>query len=203
MKTRTQPRIRRGFSLIEILLALAILSIGVLSILPIFPLGIETYRKSRDMTILATLTRTKVAQLLYELSDPNMGTKADPRKIINERYLKHDRAFARYMSEKNSKDRWVGPVYESEVYPFEETDRYYWQYTVIDVGTAGPMKIGRMGVKGVLFQVEFKVYTKEQIAEKKTPLDLSLVKKEEMERPSLRQVFLVHNPYPALKYGKK
>lgn len=189
----------RGFSLIEVLAAMAILSIGLLSILAIFPVGIQSYREARDKTLLANHVRTKVQQLLYELSDPNMSGSGDPSKIIATRYLRHDQAFARYMSEK----KWSGPVYESEVYPFEESDRYFWQYVVDDIGMAGDTKIGVNGVKGVFFQVEFKVYTRDQIADKKTPLDLSLVKPDQINKPFLRQVFRVHNPYPAIKYGAK
>lgn len=196
---RTTTRRSSGFSLIEVLAAMAILSIGLLSILSIFPVGMNSYREARDKTILANLVRSKVNQLMYELSDPNMAGKGDPSAIIAARYLKHDRAFARYMAEK----KWSGPVYDSEVYPFEDNDKYYWQYTVYDIGMEGDTKIGAHGVKGVFFQVEFKVYTKDQIAEKKTPLDLSLVKEDQKDKPFLRQVFRVHNPYPAVKYGEK
>ena len=63
--------------------------------------------------------------------------------------------------------------------------------------------LGADGVKGVFFQVEFKVYLKEQIDQEKTPLLLSVVKEDDREKPFLRQVFRVHNPYPALKYGEK
>ena len=199
MQRRKKPAICGGFSLIEILAAMAVLAIGLLSILAIFPVGMESYRKARDQTILANLVRSKVNQLLYELSDPNMSGKGNPSKIIAQRYLKHDRAFARYMADK----KWSGPVYESEVYPFEETDKYYWQYSVTDIGMKGDSKIGRRGVRGVFFQVEFKVYTRDQIAERKTPLDLSIVKEDDKDNPFLRQVFRVHNPYPSVKYGKK
>ena len=187
----------KGFSLIEILAAMMILSIGLLGILSIFPVGMKSYRDARDQTILANLVRSKISQLQYELTDP-IG-KGNPSKIISSKYLKHNRAFARYMDEK----KWAGPVYESEVYPFEENDKYFWQYDVSDIGMKGDTKIGKRGVKGVFFQVEFKVFTRDQIEEKKTPLDLSIVKKTETANPFLRQVFRLHNPYPARKYGKK
>ncbi len=187
----------KGFSLIEILAAMMILSIGLLGILSIFPVGMKSYREARDQTILANLVRSKISQLQYELTDP-IG-KGSPSKIISKNYLKHDRAFARYMGEK----KWAGAVYESEVYPFEETDKYFWQYDVSDIGMRGDTKIGKKGVKGVFFQVEFKVFTRDQIEEKKTPLDLSIVKSSETDTPFLRQVFRLHNPYPARKYGKK
>lgn len=200
MKTGLFKKIQRGFSLIEILAAMAILSIGLLAILTVFPVGLRSYQEARDQTLLANLVRSKVHDLLYQLSDPNMGGKGNPSKIIATRYLQNDRAFAQYMSEK----KWAGPVIESEVYPFEEgNNRYYWQYTVDDIGVKGDTKIGKKGVKGVFFQVEFKVYTREQISEAKTPLEKSKVKDNEKERPTLRQVFRVHNPYPAIKYGNK
>ncbi|NLF38844.1 prepilin-type N-terminal cleavage/methylation domain-containing protein, partial [bacterium] len=148
----------RGFSLIEILLALAILAIGLLSILAVFPAGLKSYQKSRDQTMLATLVRTKVNQLMYGLSDPNLGSKQDQATAVEAHYLRAGQAFARYFEDTgDTRKRWSGPVYESQVYPFEESERYYWQYVVTDAGIAGPMRIGRSGVKGVLFQVEFKV----------------------------------------------
>ncbi len=199
MVSKIKKSVCRGFSLIEILAAMVVLAIGLLSILSIFPVGMDSFKTARDQTILANLVRTKVNQLLYELSDPNMSGTGDPSKIIARRYLKHDRAFARYMSDK----KWSGPVYESEVYPFEDNDKYFWQYSVDDIGKRGDSKIGKRGVKGVFFQVEFKVYTRSQIAEKRTPLDLSIVKETEKNLPFMRQVFRVHNPYPSIKYGKK
>jgi len=194
--------LRRGFSLIEILASIAILSIGLLSILAIFPVGVDSFRKARNDTILANLVRSKVNELMYELSDPNMSGTDDPSKVIAARYLKHDRAFAHYMNYKEDKT-WAGPVYESEVYPFENNPRYFWQYTVTDIGISGDTKIGKTGTKGVFFQVEFKVYQKDQIETENVPLDFSIVKESEMNKPILRQVFRVHNPYPATKYGQK
>ena len=200
MKTGRLNKIIRGFSLIEILAAMAILSIGLLAILTVFPVGMASYQEARDQTLLANLVRSKVHDLLYQLSDPNMGGKGDQSQIIATRYLMHDRAFAQYMAEK----KWAGPVIDSAVYPFEESNnRYFWQYTVDDIGMRGDTKIGKNGVKGVFFQVEFKVYTREQIKEARTPLETSTVKDDEKDKPALRQVFRVHNPYPAIRYGKK
>jgi len=194
----------RGFSLIEILAAMAILTIGLLSILAIFPVGVDSYRKARNDTILANLVRSKVNELLYILSDPNMEKgKYDPSKIIAQKYLRHDRAFAQYFDDSDKDKRWAGAVYDSEVYQFEDNPDYFWQYSVFDIGISGDTKIGKRGTKGVFFQVEFKVYQKDQIETENVPLDLSIVKEEQKDKPILRQVFRVHNPYPATKYGKK
>ena len=192
-------RDRKGFSLIEVLAAMAILSIGLLCILAIFPWGMKCYQEARDKTLLANMVRAQVSRLNYELSDPEMTGLKDKSEIVRRRYLDHDKNFARYMSDK----KWSGPVLESEVYPFEDSTKYYWQYMVTDIGQSGDTKIGDKGVKGVFFQVEFKVYLKDQIESEKTPLALSIVKKDDREKPFLRQVFRVHNPYPALKYGEK
>jgi len=189
---------RNGFSLIEVLAAMAILSIGLLCILAIFPVGMRYYNEARDKTFLANMVRTKVNELQYELSDPEMTGLKDQSEIVRRKYLQNDKAFARYMGDQ----KWSGPVLESEVYPFEKTTKYYWQYMVTDIGMSGDTKIGN-GVKGVFFQVEFKVYTRDQILEPRTPLDLSKVKDDQSTKPFLRQVFRVHNPYPAMKYGEK
>lgn len=178
---------------------MAILSVGLLAILAVFPVGMQSYREARDQTILANLVRSKVHELLYQLSDPTMGGSGDPSSIIAQRYLRHDRAFAQYMADR----RWAGPVYESQVFPFEENDRYYWQYTVTDIGAQGDSRIGPRGVRGVFFQIEFKVYSADQIEDRRTPLDLSVVREDQIEMPIMRQVFRVHNPYPATAHGRR
>lgn len=188
-----------GFSLIEIMAALAILAIGMSSIMAVFPAGMESFRKARDNTVLANLMRSKVSELTYELSNP-MG-KGDPSVRIAQHYLKADAAFARYMSEDGKKRR-SGPVLVSDAYPFEQNNRYFWQYTVHDIGREGDTKIGEKGVKGVFFQIEMNVYDRSQIQEEKEPLDYSIVKEDQLNKPILRQIFRVHNPYPALKYGQ-
>lgn len=189
-----------GFSLIEIMAALAILAIGMSSIMAVFPAGMESFRKARDNTVLANLMRSKVSELTYELSNP-IG-KGDPSVRIAQHYLKADTAFARYMSEDDKGKRRSGPVMVSDAYPFEQNSRYYWQYTVHDIGRDGDTKIGEKGVKGVFFQIEMNVYERSQIKEENEPLDYSVVKEDQINKPILRQIFRVHNPYPAKKYGK-
>jgi len=190
-----------GFSLIEIMAALAILAIGMSSIMAVFPAGMESFRKARDNTVLANLMRSKVSELTYELSNP-IG-KGDPSVRIAQHYLKADTAFARYMSEDDSKKRVSRPlIVNSEAYPFEQNGRYFWQYTVHDIGREGDTKIGEKGVKGVFYQIEMNVYDRSQMEEEKEPLEFSIVKPDQINKPILRQIFRVHNPYPAVKYGQ-
>lgn len=189
-----------GFSLIEIMAALAILSIGMSSIMAVFPAGMESFRKARDNTVLANLMRSKVSELTYELGSP-VG-RGDNATRIAQHYLKADTAFARYMSEDDKNKRVSHPVVVSEVYPFEQNPRYYWQYTVHDIGREGDTKIGEKGVKGVFFQIEMNVYDRSQIKEDMVPLEHSIVKEDQVNKPILRQIFRVHNPYPAINYGK-
>ncbi|MBO7448681.1 type II secretion system protein [bacterium] len=189
-----------GFSLIEIMAALAILSIGMSSIMAVFPAGMESFRKARDNTVLANLMRSKVSELTYELGSP-IG-RGDNASRIAKYYLKADTAFARYMSEDDKSKRASSPVMVSEVYPFEQNPRYFWQYTVHDIGREGDTKIGEKGVKGVFFQIEMNVYDRSQIQEELVPLDHSRVKEDQVNKPILRQIFRVHNPYPAITYGK-
>ncbi|MBR5946455.1 hypothetical protein IKZ80_05160, partial [bacterium] len=144
--------------------------------------------------------RSKVSELTYELGSP-MG-RGDNASRIAKHYLKADTAFARYMSEDDKSKRTSSPVMVSEVYPFEQNPRYFWQYTVHDIGREGDTKIGEKGVKGVFFQIEMNVYDRSQIQEELVPLDHSRVKEDQVNKPILRQIFRVHNPYPAITYGK-
>ena len=110
-----------GFSLIEIMAALAILSIGMSSIMAVFPAGMESFRKARDNTVLANLMRSKVSELTYELGSP-IG-RGDNASRIAKYYLKADTAFARYMSDQDRRERRQGrllPNRDERLRPFPD-----------------------------------------------------------------------------------
>lgn len=56
----------RGFTLVEMVAALAIFSIGILGILALFPVGIEANKRAADLTTAATLGQLKMTELLYD-----------------------------------------------------------------------------------------------------------------------------------------
>ena len=67
------PR-RRGFSLIEVLLAVAILGIGVISIAALFPAGIAQQRQSVDDVLGPTIANNAMSILRTKLSQKDFGT---------------------------------------------------------------------------------------------------------------------------------
>ncbi len=78
---RTLPRRflrhRRGFSLAEMLLAIFILGIGVISVAAIFPAGISLQRQSNDDTIGPMVADSAMALLRSRLSQEDFGSFAD------------------------------------------------------------------------------------------------------------------------------
>lgn len=56
---------KRGFSLLEILIALAILIIGVVSIVNLFPIGLHASKRAMDFSSAAMLAQGKMAELIY------------------------------------------------------------------------------------------------------------------------------------------
>ncbi|MBR5945469.1 prepilin-type N-terminal cleavage/methylation domain-containing protein, partial [bacterium] len=62
-----------GFSLIEIMAALAILSIGMSSIMAVFPAGMESFRKARDNTVLANLMMVAGGLVFLFILSPRTG----------------------------------------------------------------------------------------------------------------------------------
>lgn len=56
---------RKGFSLLEILIALVILIVGVAAIVNVFPVGLHASKRAADFTSIAILTQAKMAELMY------------------------------------------------------------------------------------------------------------------------------------------
>ena len=74
---RSPARDRRGFSVVEVLVALAILGVGILGLANLFPLGSQNQMKDRLRTSAADLAQQKMEQLRIDLwsnSDLTDGT---------------------------------------------------------------------------------------------------------------------------------
>jgi prepilin-type N-terminal cleavage/methylation domain-containing protein len=54
-----------GFSLLEILIALAILVVGVAAIVNVFPVGLHASKRAADFTSAGILAQEKMAELMY------------------------------------------------------------------------------------------------------------------------------------------
>jgi len=65
---------RRGMSYVEVLGALVVLSFGLLSLIPLFALGVKVNASSRDLTMANTLAKEKLEQLIaYPSTDPRLA----------------------------------------------------------------------------------------------------------------------------------
>ena len=58
-------RSNTGFTLLEILIALAILVIGVAAVINLFPIGLHASKRAADFTMVAILGQEKIAELMY------------------------------------------------------------------------------------------------------------------------------------------
>lgn len=74
VRHRTAAARRRGFSLVEVLLAVFILGIGVISIAAIFPAGISLQRQSNDDTLGPAVAQNAMATLRSRLRQEDFGS---------------------------------------------------------------------------------------------------------------------------------
>jgi len=64
---------KRGFTLIEVVIALAILAVGLVGILSLFPIGFDAARRSVNSTQAALYSREKLEQV-KNAGFPSVGT---------------------------------------------------------------------------------------------------------------------------------
>jgi prepilin-type N-terminal cleavage/methylation domain-containing protein len=97
----------KGFSLLEILIALAILIVGVAAVINMFPIGLHASKRAADFTSAGILAQEKMAELMYlgydhidkgtsPLIHPNitgipdnMGTTKQPFPGLDNQYSWH------------------------------------------------------------------------------------------------------------------
>ena len=58
-------RSNSGFSLLEILIAIAILVVGVASVVNMFPVGLHAVKRAGDFTLAGILAQEKMAEVMY------------------------------------------------------------------------------------------------------------------------------------------
>ena len=71
---QTRVAVRRGFSLVEMLLAIFILGIGVISIAALFPACIALQRQAADDTIGPIVAKNALATIRSKLGQDDFGT---------------------------------------------------------------------------------------------------------------------------------
>ncbi|MCH2161576.1 MAG: prepilin-type N-terminal cleavage/methylation domain-containing protein [Phycisphaerales bacterium] len=74
MMTPSTPGSRRGFSLIELLLAIFILGIGIISIAAVFPAGIIQQRRAQDDVLGPVVAEEALAVIRSKVSPDDFGT---------------------------------------------------------------------------------------------------------------------------------
>ena len=88
-------RSRRGLTLIEVLIALAILSLAMLALIPMFMLGVRINASSNQLSAANTLAREKLEELIEfpatnDRLCPKVGVTAMITDSSNNDYCKND-----------------------------------------------------------------------------------------------------------------
>lgn len=74
----------KGFTLLEIVIALAILSIGLVGILSLFPVAFQASKRASDLTEVTVYTQQKIEELKrdgYESANMSVGTTTGTFKL--------------------------------------------------------------------------------------------------------------------------
>ncbi len=112
MQTSAPVRVRSGpaagFTLVEILLALLILSVGLMGVLALFPLGIDATRISVESTRAATIARMAKAALTTATPGPGASDDKTPFQRILE---------TAWNAPNPANRIWHGPYYYGVFYP--------------------------------------------------------------------------------------
>ena len=74
-------KLTRGFSLVEVSLAIAVVAIGLIGILVVFPLGVDATRLSKNLTQIATIGQYEIAYWQQEALDFDLYTN-NPNVIV-------------------------------------------------------------------------------------------------------------------------
>jgi prepilin-type N-terminal cleavage/methylation domain-containing protein len=69
--TRPPPGKSRGFSLLEILIAIVIFAVGIIAVMYLFPLGVRDITLARELTAATFLGQAKMEEMLLAPADPN------------------------------------------------------------------------------------------------------------------------------------
>ena len=73
----------RGFSLVEVTLAVAVVAIGLLGVLALFPLGMDAVRQAADSTQMMAIGQDWIAEFQQEAANASCYDVADPVQVID------------------------------------------------------------------------------------------------------------------------
>ena len=114
-KRKNKPE---GFTLVEVVASLLILSIGVLGVMSLFPVGIRAVTNANDTANATMLAQLKISQLLYGRPDSLLGSGASPGPLIC------------WDGSSYNAIVWdsAGWVYDSSSgpYPFKDNSKFFW-----------------------------------------------------------------------------
>ena len=92
-----RPSAQAGFSIIELMVALILLGLGILSVANLFPLGSRTQLRDRLRTSATDLAQQKMEQLrLKGWSDPDLSAGTHPNVSGEALSLEDEGAFTRF-----------------------------------------------------------------------------------------------------------
>ena len=92
-----RPSAQAGFSIIELMVALILLGLGILSVANLFPLGSRTQLRDRLRTSATDLAQQKMEQLrLKGWSDPDLNAGTHPSVSGEALSLEDEGAFTRF-----------------------------------------------------------------------------------------------------------
>lgn len=89
MRSRPGARATRGFTLVEVMVALVVFAVGVLSLAMLIPLGTKGISRSGETTRASELSVATMEKLLatpYDDGDLNAGTHTDSNNPYNGSY---------------------------------------------------------------------------------------------------------------------
>ncbi len=85
---------RRGFTLLEVLISLAVLVIGLASIIPLFAVGTRSARRGMDQTMVSLIAPHVTARIQERLYETNPKDLKDQEYVQFGKTYRYDATFA-------------------------------------------------------------------------------------------------------------
>lgn len=96
--------LNKGFTLFEIVIALGVLAIGILGVLALFPVGLDSQKKAIDYSMLSTFAQWKTNEIVYGAAQSGADNTLNQASEY--------------------------PIGAPDPEPFPHNNRYFWHYSV-------------------------------------------------------------------------